>query len=153
MRDLSHDSIEANLGLETQSRLARGYPGWETQSRLVQSHRWARRTHDSLETNFGRETQSRLERGQPRAGDAIMTHPRPTPGRQTQLRFVEANLVRRHSHGSPDANPGQAAHFQLVRGPRASPAMLQLVLNSADQLCKTDQLINSLLTNFTRWTS
>jgi hypothetical protein len=80
MRDLSHDSIEANLGLETQSRLARGYPGWETQSRLVQGHRWARRTHDSLETNFGRETQSRLERGQPRAGDAIMTHPRPTPG-------------------------------------------------------------------------
>jgi hypothetical protein len=101
-----------------------------------------RRSHDSSEANLWRETQSQLARGQHRAGDAVMTRSRPTLG-------------RRCGHGSPEANHGKAAHFRLARGHlgRCFGRYPTPLTNSADRLCKADQLTNSPATNCARQTS
>jgi hypothetical protein len=101
-RRRSHDSPEANLGRETQSRLARGQPrigdaitahsrpnlGRETQSRLTRPTLDRRRSHGS--------------RGQPRAGGIITACPRPTPSGT-------------RSHGSSEAsNNNTWSYFSML---------------------------------------
>jgi hypothetical protein len=121
----SNASPEANLGRETQSRLAR------TQSCLARCQPWmgdaimirprptsgGRRSHGSPghshvspDANLGWET--------------IMIRPRPTPsGRRSRLvRGQPPAMGRRRSHNSPEANPGREAQSRFARGqPRAGP--------------------------------
>jgi hypothetical protein len=127
MRDLSHDSPDANTDREMESRLTRGNP----------------RAGDAVTTHLRPprgETQSRLARGQLHAGDVGTTRPRPPPG-------------GRHSHDSPVDNHGWEIQSRLAQGqpqtssaflthPRPSQAMLRKVPNFADQICKADRLTN-----------
>jgi hypothetical protein len=104
---VNHDSLEAILGWDRQSRLARGQPWvgvvttrpWPSQAGQVVTTRprptsGGIRSHDSLEAILRWERLSRIAQGQARAGDAAMTRPRPTSG-------------GRHNHDSSEAKPRQ----------------------------------------------
>lgn len=144
-----HGSFEANLGRDTQSRLALGNPG-------------------------GGQTQSRLVSGHPRAGDVVMARMRlPLSGRHSLI-SGDAITARprppssgRRSHASCEATLGPETQLRLARGhpragdavtiaqrqpragdtvmthPMTSRAMLLKVPNSADQ---ADRSTNSILT-------
>jgi hypothetical protein len=78
----------------------------EEKSRLARRETWAGDAVTIAWANPGqetpgRETQSCLSHGQPRAGDAVTTRPRPTPG-------------GRCSHDSPEANLGRETQSQLI---------------------------------------
>jgi hypothetical protein len=106
----SHDSPEANLGRETQSRLLRPSPG-------------RRRSHDSPDTIHGWDKQSRLAQGHPRAGDAVTTCSRPTSCGRGSHDSPEASGGT-GSHDLPKAIPGRETQSRLARGqPRAREAV------------------------------
>jgi hypothetical protein len=115
----SHGSPEANLGRETQSRLARGQPraGDVVTTRPMLTS-GGRHSHGSSEANPGRETQLRLAQGQPRAGEPVTPRPRPTSGgRHIHAAFTphpRPTSDGRSCHDSSEANP-EAVHFRLAR--------------------------------------
>jgi hypothetical protein len=113
-----HDSPEANLGLEKQSRFARGKPMSgdivTTRSRPTSG---GRHSHDSLEPSLGGmhkhdtpeaipgwETESRLARDHARVEEAAMTRPRPSLAGHTAMTRPRASPGGKHNHQPPEAN-------------------------------------------------
>jgi hypothetical protein len=108
MRDLSHNSSEANPERETQSRLAqdqtragdavaarpRPTPGGRHSHDSPDTNLGRRRSHDLSETNLMRETQSRLVRDQPRAADGVTPRLRPSSGGRRGHDSHETKLER-----------------------------------------------------------
>jgi hypothetical protein len=121
----SHDSLEANLGRDMQlvtthlrptpsGRCRRSHDSPEAKPR------WGR-SPDSSRLARGWETQSRLVTTHRRVGETVMTRSRPSQHRRHNHDSPE---VRRHSHHSLEANPGWETQLPLARGhPQAGDAV------------------------------
>jgi hypothetical protein len=108
----NHNSLEANLGRERQSRLVWGQPrARDTSTPRTWPTSSERRSHGYTEANPRREAPE----ANPRAGDTITARPRLTlGGRQSWL--ARPTLGGRRSHASTEANPWGETQSRLVWG-------------------------------------
>jgi hypothetical protein len=120
----SHDSPEANLGREMQSRLVRGHPLVEV---IVTTH--LSPTSDKLHISNSPEgisgdapksAQLHKAPGKRRSHES----PEATPGGDAVTTRSRPTMDGGHNHNTPEANPGRETQSRLARGqPRAGDAV------------------------------